>query len=253
MIPPFTVPKRRSAHRTIVPSSYLYTMIRAVVFDLDNTLVDFMAMKRQAVDAAIGAMMDAGLQLTFDQVKEHIDSIYAELGIEYQKVFDMLLENVLGYVDPRIISAGIIAYRRAREAALKPYPHVTATLMQLNRKGLRLGILSDAPTREAWLRLCFINYHHFFDEVVTFDDTGKRKPDPAPFRLILNRLNVQPHEAIMVGDWAERDMVGAAQVGITTVFARYGDTFGTVDTNARYDINDVSELLDIVEQENTRA
>ncbi|KXK35242.1 MAG: Phosphoglycolate phosphatase [Chlorobi bacterium OLB6] len=161
MIPPFTVPKRRSAHRTIVPSSYLYTMIRAVVFDLDNTLVDFMAMKRQAVDAAIGAMMDAGLQLTFDQVKEHIDSIYAELGIEYQKVFDMLLENVLGYVDPRIISAGIIAYRRAREAALKPYPHVTATLMQLNRKGLRLGILSDAPTREAWLRLCFINYHHF--------------------------------------------------------------------------------------------
>ncbi|KAB2894689.1 MAG: TIGR02253 family HAD-type hydrolase [Chlorobi bacterium] len=248
MIPPFTVPKRRSAHRTIVPSSYLYTMIRAVVFDLDNTLVDFMAMKRQAVDAAIGAMMDAGLQLTFDQVKEHIDSIYAELGIEYQKVFDMLLENVLGYVDPRIISAGIIAYRRAREAALKPYPHVTATLMQLNRKGLRLGILSDAPTREAWLRLCFINYHHFFDEVVTFDDTGKRKPDPAPFRLILNRLNVQPHEAIMVGDWAERDMVGAKNVGMKTAFAKYGDSFGNqITEGVDYVLDEIKQLLTIVE------
>jgi putative hydrolase of the HAD superfamily len=222
-------------------------MIRAVIFDLDNTLVDFMAMKRQAVDAAIGAMMDAGLQLTFDQVKEHIDSIYAELGIEYQKVFDKLLEDVLGRVDPRIISAGIIAYRRAREAALKPYPHVTATLMQLNRMGLRLGILSDAPTREAWLRLCFINYHHFFDEVVTFDDTQKRKPDPAPFQLILSKLGVQPHEAIMVGDWAERDMVGARNVGMRTAFAQYGDSFGNqVTDGVDYILTDVKELLDIV-------
>lgn len=222
-------------------------MVKAVVFDLDNTLVDFMAMKRQAVDAAIGAMMDAGLKLTFSDVKDRIDGIYRELGIEYQQVFDRLLIDTLGYVDPRIISAGIIAYRRAREAALKPYPHVTATLMQLNRKGLRLGILSDAPTREAWLRLCFINYHHFFDVVVTFDDTGERKPSPKPFLLALERLGVEPHEAIMVGDWAERDIVGASSVGMKTAFAKYGDSFGNQDTSkADYVLEDIKELLNIV-------
>lgn len=222
-------------------------MVKAVVFDLDNTLVDFMAMKRQAVDAAIGAMMDAGLNLTYDQVKDRIDVIYAELGIEYQKVFDKLLEDVLGRVDPRIISAGIIAYRRAREAALKPYPHVTATLMHLNRQGLKLGILSDAPTREAWLRLCFINFHHFFDHVVTFDDTGERKPSPKPFRLILERLQVEPSEAIMVGDWAERDLAGARNVGMRTAFAKYGDAFGNQDmSNADYILHDIKQLLEIV-------
>lgn len=222
-------------------------MINAVVFDLDNTLVDFMGMKRQAVDAAIGAMMDAGLNLTFDQVKDRIDGIYADEGIEYQKVFDKLLEDVLGRVDPRIISAGIIAYRRAREAALKPYPHVTATLMHLNRRGLKMGILSDAPTREAWLRLCFVNFHHFFDEVVTFDDTGKRKPSPEPFKLILEKLDVLPENAIMVGDWAERDLVGARGVGMKTAFAEYGDSFGGQDTShADYILKDVKQLLDIV-------
>lgn len=221
--------------------------IRAVVFDLDNTLVDFMAMKRQAVDAAIGAMMDAGLALTFDQVKTHIDSIYQEQGIEYQQVFDRLLTDVLGYVDPRIISAGIIAYRRAREAALKPYPHVTATLMQLNRMGIKLAVLSDAPTREAWLRLCFINYHHFFDVVVTFDDTGERKPSPKPFQTALSRLGVDAHEAIMVGDWAERDMVGAQNVGMKTAFAKYGDSFGNQNTDAvDFVLNDIKQLLDII-------
>jgi putative hydrolase of the HAD superfamily len=222
-------------------------MIQAVVFDLDNTLVDFMAMKRQAVDAAVEAMVDAGLALTFDQVKGRIDDIYNELGIEYQKVFDKLLEDTLGYVDNRIISAGIIAYRRAREAALKPYPHATATLMQLNRMGLKLGILSDAPSREAWLRLCFINFHHFFDHVVTFDDTGERKPSEKPFREILKRLEVEPQHAIMIGDWAERDLKGAKGVGMKTAFAQYGDSFGDQDTgHADYILNDVKQLLEIV-------
>ena len=222
-------------------------MIQAVVFDLDNTLVDFMAMKRQAVDSAIAAMMDAGLKLTYDQVKNHIDSIYKELGIEYQQVFDRLLMDVLGHVDPRIISAGIIAYRRAREAALKPYPHVTATLMQLNRRGVKLGILSDAPTREAWLRLCFINFHHFFDVVVTFDDTGERKPSPLPFKTVLSRLDVDPANALMVGDWAERDMVGARNVGMKTAFAKYGDSFGNQDVrDVDYILNDIKDLLEIV-------
>lgn len=54
----------------------------------------------------------------------------------------------------------------------------------------------------------------------------------------------------MVGDWPERDVVGAAKVGITTVFARYGDTFDVVESNASYDINDISELLDIVDKAN---
>ncbi|MBN9399976.1 MAG: HAD-IA family hydrolase ['Candidatus Kapabacteria' thiocyanatum] len=221
--------------------------IKAVVFDLDNTLVDFMAMKRQAVDAAIGAMMDAGLNLTFDQMKTHIDAIYKEQGIEYQQVFDQLLKELLGKVDYRILSAGIIAYRRAREAALKPYPHVTATLMRLNRAQIKLAIVSDAPAREAWLRLCFINYHHFFNVVVTFDDTGERKPSPKPFRTALERLGVEPNEAIMVGDWAERDMVGARNIGMKTAFAAYGDSFGNQNTTAAdYILTDIKMLLDIV-------
>src|SRR5688500_7325780 len=135
-------------------------MIKAVVFDLDNTLVDFMAMKRQAIDAAITAMIDAGLNMTVESIKGEIDRIYNEQGIEYQRVFDTMLTASLGRIDYKVLSAGIVAYRRAREAALKPYPHVSATLMELVKHGVKLAIVSDAPTREAWLRLCYMNFHH---------------------------------------------------------------------------------------------
>lgn len=225
-------------------------MIKAVIFDLDNTLVDFMAMKRQAVDAAIHAMVDAGLRLSFDDAKERIDRIYKEKGIEFQNVFDQLLYGVFKKVDYKILSAGIIAYRRAREAALVPYPHVYMTLTELLKMGLKLAVISDAPAREAWLRLSYLNFHHLFDLVLTFDDTGERKPSPAPFKKALKLLRLKPHEALMVGDWAERDMVGAAKVGMKTVFARYGDTFGTIESHADYDISDVSELISILKKEN---
>lgn len=226
-------------------------MIKAIVFDLDNTLVDFMAMKRQAIDAAVRAMIDAGLNLSSDNVKERIDTIYKERGIEFQNVFDQLLYDVFNKVDYKILSAGIIAYRRAREAALVPYPHVYLTLMELLKQGMRLGVVSDAPGREAWLRLCYLNFHHIFHAVVTFDDTGQRKPHEGPFRKALQLLGVDANEALMIGDWAERDMIGAANIGMKTVFARYGDTFGTVETHADYEIDDIKDLIAIVGKENS--
>ncbi|MBI1804705.1 MAG: TIGR02253 family HAD-type hydrolase [Ignavibacteriae bacterium] len=225
-------------------------MIKAVIFDLDNTLVDFMAMKRRAIDAAIDAMIDAGLNLSPEEVKTRIDAIYEERGMEFQSVFDQLLYDVFKKANYKILSAGIIAYRRAREAALVPYPHVYMTLMELLKQGLKLGVVSDAPGREAWLRLCYLNFHHIFHSVVTFDDTGERKPNPGPFRKALELLEVEAHHALMVGDWAERDMIGAANLGMKTVFARYGDTFGTIETHADYEVDDVKDLLAIIRKEN---
>jgi len=227
-------------------------MIKAIVFDLDNTLVDFMVMKRQAVDAAIHAMRDAGLNLSVDEIRKRIDEIYEVRGMEFQTVFDELLYNEFSKIDYKILSAGVLAYRRAREAALVPYPHVYLTLMELMKMRMKLAVVSDAPSKEAWLRLTYLNLHHMFDVVVTFDDTGERKPSPGPFKKVLERLNVQPEESLMVGDWAERDVVGAAQVGMKTVFARYGDTFGTQSSNADYDIDDTAQLIDIVRKENSR-
>jgi putative hydrolase of the HAD superfamily len=228
-------------------------MIKAVVFDLDNTLVDFMLMKRQAIDAAINAMRDAGLKLSNEEIRKGIDEIYEERGMEFQKVFDELLYREFSKIDYKILSAGVIAYRRAREAALVPYPHVPMTLIELSKMHIKLGVVSDAPAKEAWLRLCYLNFHHLFDAVVTFEDTGVRKPNPEPFKKILELLQIQPAEAIMVGDWAERDVVGAAQVGMKTIFARYGNTFGTEISNADYDIDDISQVIDIIKEQNKKV
>ncbi len=226
--------------------------IKAVIFDLDNTLTDFMAAKRAAIVAAADAMIDAGLGLTSDEVVKRIFAIYDEVGIEHQRVFNRFLTETTGAVDDRILAAAVVAYRRAREASLVPYPHVMHTLYRLLKDGYRLAVVSDAPRFEAWLRLCYMGLHHIFDVVLTFDDTGHRKPSPVPFRMALDRLGVAPHEAVMVGDWPERDIVGGAEAGLHTVYARYGDTYQSSDrerrtsSGAQFEIDNPRQLLDVL-------
>lgn len=225
-------------------------MVKAIVFDLDNTLVDFMKMKQQAVEAAVDAMIDAGLALPRPEVIERIYRVYDAEGIEYQQVFDRFLEQALGRIDYRIHAAGIIGYRRAREGAMVSYPHVNITIIELLKRGLHLAVVSDAPRLPAWLRLCSLGLHNYFEVVVTLEDTGQKKPAPEPFRKALELLRAAPESSMMVGDWAERDIIGAKTLGMKTVFARYGDRFGTVHSGADWEIADIWDLVAIVDKEN---
>ncbi|MCK4303671.1 MAG: HAD-IA family hydrolase [Candidatus Eisenbacteria sp.] len=225
-------------------------MIRAVIFDLDNTLTDFVKMKDRAIISAVEAMFDMGLPLSPQDARESIYAIYDREGIEYQYVLDQLLRDLYGHVPPAILAAGIIAYRRARDSILVLYPHVKLTLVELIRRGIRLAVLSDAPSLQAWQRLHHLSLQHTFDHVITFDDTGQRKPSPAPFRKAIDLLGMPPAELLMVGDWPARDMRGAAGLGIQTVFARYGDTFQTKHSGADFEIDDIIELLDVLDELN---
>ena len=225
-------------------------MIKAIIFDLDNTLLDFVKMKQFAVKAAITAMIEAGLDVDEEKAYKDIFDLYVEKGWENQQVFDDYLNQTVGKVSNKILAAGIVSYRRAREATLLVYPNVNKTLIELIKMGIKLSVVSDAPSREAWMRLYYLNLHHVFDPVMTFDDTGVRKPSPKPFEMALDIIQAKPDEVLMIGDWPERDVVGAKQIGMKTIFARYGDTFGTVDSGADWDVNDIYDLVDIVKELN---
>jgi len=224
--------------------------IKGVIFDLDNTLLDFMKMKEVAVKSAIRGMIEAGLEIDEIESFKDIISIYEEFGWENQKVFDVFLTKSIGYVDNKFLAAGIVAYRRAREANLLAYPNVNRTLVNLTKLGIKLAVVSDAPSREAWMRIYYLNLYHFFDAVITFDDSGERKPSSTPFEMALKKLKLKPQDSLMIGDWPDRDVVGAKQIGMRTAFAVYGDTFETKYSGADWDIQDISEIITIIKQIN---
>jgi len=221
-------------------------MIKAVLFDLDNTLIDFMKMKRMCVENAVDAMIDAGLKTKKNEAIKILFDIYDKEGLEYQFVFQKFSKKVLGRVDYRLMGAGISAYRKTKIAYLEPYPHVAETLTKLKSRGIKLAIVTDAPKIQAWIRICDLKLHHLFDAVVAFEDTGKKKPHELPFKKALEKLRVKPEECLMVGDWIERDIKGAEKLGMKTVFAKYGHIGKPKKSGANYEIRGIEELLSIV-------
>ena len=221
-------------------------MIKAVIFDLDNTLIDFMTMKKLSCDAAISAMIGAGLNVNKGKAMKDLFKLYDKFGLEEKKIFQKFLRKITKKVDYEVLASGIVAYRRVRTGFLEPYPHVGEVLFELKKRGIKLAIVSDAPRLKAWIRLVSMKINHLFDVVVTFDDTKEFKPSTVPFNLAFKKLNVKPHECLMVGDRPERDITGAKKLGMLTCFAKYGNPTAK-GSEADYEINDIKELLEIVE------
>tara|TARA_Y100000310_G_scaffold343661_1_gene452327 strand:+ start:1881 stop:2579 length:699 start_codon:yes stop_codon:yes gene_type:complete len=220
--------------------------IKAVLLDLDMTLMDYMTAKTESVDAAVEAMIKAGLVMAKEEAYEKLKQEYFQ-DFEGPHVITNFLKNS-NQDNPRILAAGINAYRKKRIGLMKPYPEVVETLQELKSKGYKLAIVSDAPELKAYRRLDDLGIVGIFDEVVTYTDTGKKKPSPEPFEKALNSLSVKPEEAIHVGDWPERDVEGANAMGMVSVHAKYGHKFPPTEhkCNADFTINNFKEILGVL-------
>src|SRR4030042_190420 len=116
-------------------------MIRAVLFDLDNTLIDFMKMKRICSEEAVSAMIDGGLTMSKENGVKLLFETYRKYGIENQKIFQVFIKRAMGKIDKKILAKGISSYRKVKTGFLRPYPNVVSTLIKLKKNGLKLGIV----------------------------------------------------------------------------------------------------------------
>jgi putative hydrolase of the HAD superfamily len=225
--------------------------IRAVLFDLDNTLVDLMRMKRTASDAAARAMVAAGADFPFssDEAGDILFGDYLQ-DLESDTVFADFLKKhhrqrlslSQHHVD-RITAHAVDAYLKAKMLQTEPYAGVRRTLIALTRAGFRLGVLTDAPRFKAYQRLAAAGLVDFFEFVLTFTDSDARKPHEKTFRAALDLFGMPPQQVLMVGDWPEKDLAGAKAVGMRTAWAAYGKPGAPVPPEADLVLGAAEDLI----------
>lgn len=212
-----------------------------------------MGMKRAASDAAARAMMEAGADFPFG-LEEAGDILFGRYrdDIEGDTVFEDFLRQhhrqklrLDQHAVDRITAAAVNGYLDAKQHRLRPYPGVRRTLVELTRRGLRLGVITDAPRFKAYQRLDRAGVTDFFDFVLTTTDHGKQKPDPKPFQVALERFGFTPQECLMVGDWPERDLAGARNVGMRTAWAKWGASDKDADVEADFVLDRFADLLKV--------
>ena len=194
--------------------------IKAVLFDLDNTLIDFMKMKKEACKSAIKAMINTGLKMKKRKGYEKLMECYFRVGLDSSIAFTKFLEEQVGKADEKILQAGIKGYQKTKPNYLKPYPYVLETLEMLKSFGLKLGIVTDAPREKAFQRLNAMNITKYFGMIITLDDTGVGKKDLLPLELAMKKLNLSPEEILFVGDSLRRDIEPAKKIGMKTLLIK---------------------------------
>jgi len=219
-------------------------MIKAILFDVDNTLMDFRDMKRKAVKAVVHSLKDNGLNMSYDEAFEKLMDLYWEVGIESENWIGEFLRKYDKEDDIKI-AAAINAYKRTKATYLKTYPQVHNVLIKLIKKGIKLAVISDAPKIKMLQRLDSVHLIPFFDVIIG----DANKPNIESFELAMKLMDVGKSEVIMIGDWPERDFEGAKNTGIKFCFARYGSNFEN-QLDADYVADEFQDILKIVEKEN---
>ncbi|WP_339103320.1 HAD family hydrolase [Haloterrigena salinisoli] len=184
-------------------------MSRAVVFDLDYTLAvptrDRATLLSEATTAA-----DAPSLSREEYLAAHRRNLTRETR---EPIFADLLDDRETDADPGAVAD---AYRETIADALEPLPGVESMLADL-RGEYRVGLLTNGPVRAQRDKLATLGWEDAFDAALVTGELEAGKPDPRAFEAIAAELNVDPRDAVYVGDEVEADVSGATEAGMDAV------------------------------------
>jgi HAD superfamily hydrolase (TIGR01549 family) len=202
-------------------------MIRAVLFDLDDTLFDHRGCAREAL-TAVRESQSCFQSLPFEALErahaEFLEELHEEVMLGRVPVdtarierFRRLLESA-GVSDEGEIAAGLATlYRNTYRNRRRAVAGAAALMAAVKRHG-RIGIVSNNVLDEQQEKLQVCGLGRFVDELVVSGEVGVSKPDPMIFRTALDRLGVTAEGTVMVGDSWIADVEGARAAGIRAVW-----------------------------------
>jgi putative hydrolase of the HAD superfamily len=224
---------------------------KAVIFDIEDTLYDSSLQMRMTRLNAVRAMIEAGLPIDLEIGYKTLEDIANQYGPHYTRHFDNLLERLGLKWNPRVIAAGVVAYRETSDVYLKPFSDTIPTLVKLRDQKLKLGVVSDGRSVKQWQKLIQLGIHHLFHSVVISEDVKDEKLSTKPFKKCLDELSVQPKEAVYVSARPNKEILCANEIGIITVRMRQGDTAVeepmSQKAKAVYEISQLSEIIETLD------
>ena len=225
-------------------------MIRAVFFDMDDTLYDTSGFAAIARRAAVKSMVHNGLKCTEDEGYGHLMKIIKEKGSNYDKHFNILVEQINGEEDPLIIVNGIITYHNTKFAMLKLEPESFSILLYLKSQGYKVGLITNGKELKQWEKLVRLGVYPFFDDVVTSEAVGVEKPDAEIFNIAMERLGVTAGTSLMIGNNFDADILGACNAGMQSMLINSKLTGGQKDLleemDCTHDVRELTSLIDLM-------
>ncbi len=250
-----------------------FTMIKAVLFDLFDTLLlihrregyTFHKKSNQGGDVASGLtkmhsyLVSKGVNVTFEEFYqayvEARDAIYANANAKLEephfnvRVVDTLKK--LGYnydISSATVAGATCVFYEEFMKYVSIDEYAKSVLGKLHGK-YKLGIVSNFAIPECALKLLFLHgLDKLFDAIVVSGAVNKRKPSPEIFICALNALGVSASEAVFVGDTADADVGGPKTVGMRSIYLKRRIEEDLEKHCPEFIIENLSDLPGLLEQ-----
>ena len=216
-------------------------MIKAVVFDLDGTLLDrdssiikFIKDQHARLFPVLGHIDQSVYVSRFIELDQHgyvwKDKVYQQLIDEF-KITGMSCEQLLA------------DYLMHFPAHCVPFPNLIPMLEELKSSGIRLGMITNGFTDFQSSNIRALGIELYFDVILISEKEELRKPDRRIFERALDRLGVEASNTIFVGDHPLSDVEGSAKAGLVSVWKRNPHW---ADAAARFTIDGLDEIPGLI-------
>jgi len=232
-------------------------MIKAVFFDYYNTLVDYDPPREETHAKLLGEM---GIKISPQELrrpimladdflsKEHSQKSLAkrskeEVAALYGRYQAMIFKEA-GLEASQELVGNVLKRWMTLDLKMALYKDVAPALDELKKRGLTLGLISNVD-RDIDADYERLGLSHWLQLKIISKDVGFTKPHPEIFQVAVAKAEVQPAEAIYVGDQYEIDIVGARGVGMRGILIDRHDFFGSITDAIRIrSLAEVAQHLD---------
>ena len=232
-------------------------MLKAVLFDLDDTLYDHLHSARHGLlclSQRYPKMTEVSVQELEDRYSAALESIHLRLlsgEVTQQEARTVRMQQLFASfgieVNEETAFNEYTLFRRDYDSVCQVVAGSHELLQQLQARGLRMAIVTNNLVAEQIPKLDQLQLAKYFDVVSISEEVGVAKPDPQIFHVTLKRLSLSARDVVMVGDSLTSDIAGARAFGIRSVWLnrhpdKHPETLENVATLNR-DFSDLERSL----------
>ncbi|MGG2091577.1 HAD family hydrolase [Bacillus sp. S13(2024)] len=217
-------------------------MVKAVIFDLDGTLLDR--------DSSLKLFIKDQYKRYINELKHIPEELYVNRFIELDnkgyvwkdKVYKQLFQE---YVISSLTWEQLLEdYISNFQHHCIPFSNMEHVLQELKNRGILLGMITNGFTEFQLLNIRALGIDKYMDVILVSEQEGLKKPQAEIFLRAIERLGITPEESVYVGDHPENDVIGARNVGMHAIWKK--DVFWGNQFTDEHVIDDLRELLSIV-------
>lgn len=196
-------------------------MIKAVTFDLDNTVYDYDFCHQKAMEILIRyceekyALSAHEFNQKYSLAKKIIKARLGNTGASHNRM--LYMQTLLELMGRKPADGALDMYDTYWNTMLetmKPFQQILPLMETLNEKDIKIAVLTDLTAHIQHRKIIRLGLAEYIDVLVTSEEAGREKPDRKMFDLLLEKLEVEPYEVIMLGDSYEKDILGAKRAGM---------------------------------------